>query len=56
MFEMPGRSSICLHGLEKELRMKVLTYMLTTIALSLAMAVVANPEAAMACNKILGTS
>lgn len=36
--------------------MKFLTYMLSTIGLSLLITVVANPGAAMACGKILGTS
>ncbi len=36
--------------------MKFMTYMLSTIALSLVMAVIANPEAALACSKIIGNS
>jgi hypothetical protein len=36
--------------------MKFFTYTLSTIALSLLMAVITNPEAAMACSKIVGTS
>lgn len=54
--DVPRRSSICPIGLEKELPMKFLTYMLSTIGLSLLISVVANPGAAMACGKILGTS
>lgn len=36
--------------------MKAIRYTLWTIGLSLVMAVIANPEAAMACNRILGNS
>lgn len=56
MLDVAVRSSICGLGLEKELRMKFMTYMLSMIGLSLLMAVIANPEAAMACGKILGNS
>lgn len=36
--------------------MKAFNYTLWTIGLSLIAAVLANPEAAMACNRILGNS
>ena len=54
--DVRGCSSICPIGLEKELPMKFLTYMLSMIGLSLLISVIANPEAAMACGKVLGTS
>jgi len=36
--------------------MKAMRYTLWTVGLSLIVAVLANPEAAMACNRILGNS
>ena len=55
LFERPRHCPILPEGLEKEPSMKLFIYSMSLIALSLMMAVVANPSVAMACNRIVSS-